>query len=212
MQPAAARQRPSRADHLGNFYGHRAERRIGVAQGIVHRAQATPKIAGVITPEDGVGMALEVAREGLQAGEMPIGAVVLLDDRVVGRAFTQEHSLHRRVVHADLLAMIEADTGLGFVGHEEPLTLAVNLEPCLMCMGAAITLGVQRIWYSLESPNDGAHELLNHWTPPVEQPFFTRPTEIVGGIRREESRDLFVQYADGNGPTGMRQWARILCG
>lgn len=166
----------------------------------------------MMTPEAGVSLALTAAREGLEAGEMPIGAVVLLGDRVIGRAFTQERALRRRVVHADLLAMIEADTVLGFGDHDEPLTLAVNLEPCLMCMGAAITLGVQRVWYSLESPNDGAHQLLDQWDPPVEQAFFARPAEITGGILRDDSEKLFSKYATGNGPTGMRAWAASLCG
>ena len=116
----------------------------------------------------------------------------------------------RRVVHADLLAMIEADTVLGFDRPDETLTLAVNLEPCIMCMDAAMTLGVQRVWYALESPNDGAHDLLAHWAPPEEQPFFARPTEVLGGIRRTQSQRLFGAYADGDGPAGMRAWANRL--
>lgn len=107
-------------------------------------------------------------------------------------------------MHADLLAILEADKILGFRRHAEPLILAVNLEPCLMCLGAAIALGVQKVWYRLESPNDGAHELINNWSPPEKQGFFTRPTEIIGGIRRAESQHLFAQYAQGDGPSGMR--------
>jgi tRNA(adenine34) deaminase len=166
----------------------------------------------MLTPEGAVGLALGMARDGLAAGEMPIGAVVLDGDRVVGQAYTQEHALRRRIVHADLLAMLAADTALGFTRPEGTLTLVVTLEPCLMCLGAAITLGVERVWYALESPNDGAHELLGHWSPPVEQPFFQRPAEIVGGIRRDEARALFARYADGGGPAGMRAWARSLAG
>lgn len=164
----------------------------------------------MITPEQGVDLALTMARAGLEAGEMPIGAVLLLGDRVIGRAFTQDQTLHRRVVHAELLAILQADATLGLKRHE-PLTLATNLEPCLMCMGSAITLGVQRIWYSLESPNDGAHQLLQHWKPPVEQSWFARPAEISGGIRRSESQQLFADYAGGDGPRGMREFAISLC-
>jgi tRNA(adenine34) deaminase len=90
------------------------------------------------------------------------------------------------------------------------LTLAVNLEPCLMCMGAAITLGVSRVWFALESPNDGARELVQLWAPPEELPFFRKPREVLGGIRRDESRNLFAEYATGTGPAGMRDWARSL--
>jgi len=160
--------------------------------------------------DEAMVLALAAARDGLAAGEMPIGAVVFDGERVLGRAYTQEKTLGRRVVHADLLALLEADEALGFSRPVGSLTLAVNLEPCLMCMGAAITLGVRRVWYALESPNDGAAELLGRWEPPVELPFFAKPREVRGGLRRAEARALFGLYAEGQGPPGMRAWARGL--
>jgi len=158
-------------------------------------------------PEEAVRLAIEVAEDGLNAGEMPIGALVLLGDEVVAKAFTQEKTLGRRVVHADLMAMLEADRIRGFNRSPLPLTLVVNLEPCLMCMGAAITMGVDRVWFGLESPNDGAVELLEQWNPPVEQPFFSRPQEILGGIHREAVQEQFARYATSSAPAGMREWA-----
>lgn len=164
----------------------------------------------MLSPDTAVGLALDIAREGLEEGEMPIGAVVFDGERVLGRSHTKEKALGRRIVHADLLAMEEADRALGFAKPVGELTLAVNLEPCLMCMGAAVTLGVKRIWYSLESPNDGADALLKQWAPPVEQQFFAKPREIIGGIRRADSKAVFAEYASGDGPPGMRAWARSL--
>ena len=164
----------------------------------------------MIGPEEAVGLAIELAEEGLDAGEMPIGALVLIGDRVLAKAYTQEQALGRRVVHADLMAMLEADQHIGLARSPLPLTLVVNLEPCLMCMGAAITLGIDRVWFGLESPNDGAVALMDQWRPPVEQPFFRRPNEIVGGIHRVAIRDQFARYARSSGPKGMREWARGL--
>lgn len=164
----------------------------------------------MITPDAAVGLAIGVAREALQAKEMPIGAVVLSGDEVLARAYTQEHRLRRRIVHADLMAMLAADQLIGFKRMPEPLILAVNLEPCLMCMGTAITLGVQKVWYGLESRNDGAHDLINGWSPPQELQFFKRPAEIIGGLRRDECRQLFDEYSRGDGPSGMRAWAASL--
>ena len=161
-------------------------------------------------PEEAVGLAIEVAEERLRAGEMPIGAIVLAGDQVVARAYTQEQALGRRVVHADLMAMLEADQRIGLALSPQPLTLVVNLEPCLMCMRAAITLGIERVWFGLESPNDGAVALLDRWRPPVEQPFFRRPGEIVGGVHRARIRGQFARYATSPGPAGMREWARGL--
>lgn len=161
----------------------------------------------VITPEDAVALAIDAAEDGLAAGEMPIGAVVLAGDRVLARAFTQERTLGRRIVHADLLALEAADSVLGFARTQDPLVLAVNLEPCMMCLGAAITLGVQRVYYALESPNDGGVDLLAQWQPPIEQAFFCKPVDIRGGLHRSRSQGLFRRYAAGTGPAGMRRWA-----
>ena len=71
----------------------------------------------------------------LAAGELPIGAVVVMGDQIVGRAHTQEHIRRQCLVQADLLAMIQADEQLGWAPRPHPLCLAVNLEPCLMCLG-----------------------------------------------------------------------------
>jgi tRNA(adenine34) deaminase len=109
------------------------------------------------------------------------------------------------------MAMLETDAHLGFKRSTEPLTLAVNLEPCVMCLGAAITLGIERVWFALESPNDGAVELLGHWHPPIEQSYFCRPKQIKGGFHREKSQEQFARYAAlESAPKGMRDWARGL--
>lgn len=158
-------------------------------------------------PTEVVKLAIDVAEDGLNAGEMPIGALVLAGDRVVATAHTQEQALGRRIVHADLLALLEADRLLGRHRSTPPLTLVVNLEPCLMCMGAAITLGIERVWFGLESPNDGAIALLEQWQPPVEQPFFRRPREIIGGLHRATNKDQFARYSVSSGPAGMGGWA-----
>ncbi|GAB98281.1 hypothetical protein KILIM_121_00080 [Kineosphaera limosa NBRC 100340] len=64
--------------------------------------------------------------------------------------------------------------------------------------------------YALESPNDGAVDLLDRWAPPVEQPFFQRPSLIEGGVGRAESQALFARYGTGDGSAGMREWCRGL--
>src|SRR5258705_3931149 len=101
-----------------------------------------------------VAAAIEVAEAGLAAGELPIGAIVVMGDEILGSAYASEHTLRRHLVHADLLAMIQADTRLAFAKRPKPLRLAVNLEPCVMCLGAAMVLGVTDVYYALESPGD----------------------------------------------------------
>jgi tRNA(adenine34) deaminase len=101
-----------------------------------------------VLPAELVSLAIEVAEEGLAAGELPIGDVL-------GRSWTRERAAGRRLVHADLLAMEQADRALGWSKRTAPLQLAVNLEPCLMCVGAAMALVVDEICYGLESPASG---------------------------------------------------------
>jgi tRNA(adenine34) deaminase len=162
-------------------------------------------------PEEAVSLAIQIAEDGMTRGEMPIGAVVLQGNEVIGRGYTQEQKLKRRIVHADLMAMLDADAQLGFKRSTEPLILAVNLEPCMMCLGAAITLGITKVYFALESPNDGAVELLSHWHPPIEQSYFCRTKVILGGFLRDMAQDQFARYAALESvPKGMRDWARGL--
>lgn len=162
-----------------------------------------------MTPDEMVGEALAVAAEGLSKGEHPIGAVVFLGDDIVGRAYTSEKTLGRRLVHADLLAMNDADLWLGWNKRPAPLRLAVTLEPCLMCLGAAMVLGVQEIYYALESPVDGGAATARARKRPDEPSWFATP-EMTGGIRREESRDLYRRWLETAPPGPMRDWAESL--
>jgi tRNA(adenine34) deaminase len=79
-----------------------------------------------------------------------------------------------------------------------------------MCLGAAMVLGVQRVYYALESPGDGGVDLLARWSPPVEESFFVRPAGVWGGFRRSRCQELFQRCAEGDGPAGVRRWAASL--
>ena len=83
--------------------------------------------------------ALEMAQVGLSKGELPIGAVVVLDGEVIASAHTQEKSEGRLLVHAELLALEAADRIKPFPGRRRDVKLFTTSEPCLMCLGAAMT-------------------------------------------------------------------------
>ncbi|QUQ71034.1 deaminase [Kutzneria sp. CA-103260] len=156
-----------------------------------------------MTSDEMVWAAMEVAEEGIRQGELPIGAVVFAGDEVVGRAFTRDSV--GRLKHADLLAMIEAD-GQQVKGS---LRLAVNLEPCLMCLGAAMSLGVREICYGLSSPGDGAARIAASWEPGAGMGWYRAP-EMHGGIRAEEVREQFRRYCERAADTPLRKWANTL--
>lgn len=160
-----------------------------------------------MTPEEIVGAAIEAAAAGLKVGELPIGAVVLAGDDVVGWAYTRERGHGRRLVHAGLLAMMEADERFGWVEHEQPLRLGLNLEPCVMCLGAAMALGIREVYYGVESPDDGAAGVAATWQPGVGTRWHQAPA-VFGGIRRAESREQFRRYSATAADSPLRDWAR----
>lgn len=163
-----------------------------------------------MSPDELVLAAIEAAEAGLAAGELPVGAVVVMGDDVVGRAFTQEIAQGRRLVHADLLAMLQADERLGWRKRPHPLRLAVNLEPCVMCFGAAMSLGVREIYFALESPADGASPIAANWAAASpSMPGYAAPV-MVGGLRRKEARDQFRRYCHLAAESGFRRWAQTV--
>jgi tRNA(adenine34) deaminase len=164
-----------------------------------------------VTPEELVGLAIDVAEEGLQLGELPIGAVVVAGDEVVGRSFTRERATYgRRLVHADLLAMEQADVALAGRKREGPVRLAVNLEPCLMCLGAAMALVVDEIYFGLEAPSDGAAGLAAVWQPAAADEDCSRIPPLTGGLLRARCLDQFRRYVQAAPESGYKTWAQGL--
>jgi tRNA(adenine34) deaminase len=165
-----------------------------------------------MTPEELVALALEAAEEGMRAGEMPIGAVVAMGDEIIGRGYTSERSQGRRLVHADLLAMIEADERLGWTRREQPIRLGITMEPCLMCLGTALTLGVSEIYFGLDAPDDGAAGIPAVWQPGARDGiFFPMPT-MTGGFLRAGCRDQFRRYAAMTTKPHLRRYAEAMAG
>jgi tRNA(adenine34) deaminase len=161
------------------------------------------------TPEHYMRQVLALAAEALEFGEFPIAAVVVLDDRIIARATASEQRERRFLGHAELVALEEADRLLP-LDDRGNAKLFTNLEPCLMCMGAAMSFFLGEIYYGLESPGDGAANLVKGWVRKEEDiPGYQLP-KITGGILREESIKLFEKYVAQSPPGPMRDWAETL--
>jgi len=147
------------------------------------------------TDELGMHAALEVARCGLDRGELPIGAVVVVEGQVIARAHTEEVSQRRLLVHAELLALEEADRQQGW--DRRSATLYTTLEPCLMCLGAAATAMVGRIVWAVESDGDGAGRLARTWNDgrSPDLPHLHLP-KLSGPVGAATAVELFRSYVD----------------
>ena len=167
-------------------------------------------MSAAASPEHFMREALRVARAGLERGELPIGAVVVLDDRIIAAAHTAERAERRLLVHAELLALDAADRLHPFPGRRRAVRLFTTLEPCLMCLGAAMSFGVGEIHYALESPGDGAVGLARGWRRDEAAMVSYRAPQLDGGLLRPESLDLFRDYVARHHSGGMWEWARGL--
>jgi tRNA(adenine34) deaminase len=128
-------------------------------------------------------LTLSLAREAMSAGECPIAAVVFLDDEIIAQSWTKEFSERRLLVHAELNALTDADIKRYPFKDRKRMQLFTNLEPCMVCLGAAMSSFIGEVYFALESPSDGAVGMARAWNP-----------EITSGILREESKALLAAF------------------
>jgi tRNA(adenine34) deaminase len=135
-------------------------------------------------------MALEQAREARRAGEVPIGAVVVLDAQVVGRGFNQPIGTHDPTAHAEIVAMRDASRRVGNY-RLTGATLYVTVEPCLMCVGAMVHARVGTLVYGAPEPKAGAVESTQR---AHEHPALNHRLTVVGGVLEDECRAVMQQF------------------
>jgi tRNA(adenine34) deaminase len=153
---------------------------------------------------------LALAVEALEQGEFPIAALVVLDDKIISQATASEQREKRFLGHAELVALEGADKQQLSFDERGRARLFTNLEPCLMCMGAAMSFFLGEIVYGLESPGDGAVGLVRAWARKEEDlPGYQVP-KVTGGLLREESIRLFEAYVARREPGPRRDWAETL--
>ncbi len=134
--------------------------------------------------------ALEQARLALAAGEVPIGAVVVLADRIVGSGFNQPISAIDPTAHAEIAALRDAARAVGNYRLTDAV-LYVTVEPCLMCVGALVHARVAEVVYGAAEPKTGAlvSTARAHETPGLNHRFV-----VTGGVLAEECRELMQQF------------------
>ena len=140
--------------------------------------------------EQFMAAALEQARLGLAAGEVPIGAVAVVGGAIVARAFNQPIAASDPTAHAEVLALRAAARQAGNYRLTDA-TLYVTIEPCLMCVGALIHARVRDVVYGAAEPRTGAlvSIISAHETPGLNHRF-----TVTGGVLEVECRDLMQQF------------------
>ena len=134
--------------------------------------------------------ALAEAREGAEAGEVPVGAVVAVGDRIVARRHNERESLIDPTAHAELLALRDAAAKVGS-WRLAGATLVVTLEPCPMCAGAAWAARLDRVVWGAPNPDAGALGSLYHLGA---DPRLNHEFELGHGVRAEECASLLADF------------------
>lgn len=134
--------------------------------------------------------ALVEARRARDLDEVPIGAVVVLDDAIIGRGCNQPITSGDPTAHAEVLAIREAARKVGNY-RLTGTTLYVTVEPCLMCVGAFVHARIGTVVYGAAEPRTGA---LESTVRAGELPGHNHRFSIVGGVRAEECRALMQEF------------------
>ena len=130
-------------------------------------------------------MALAEAHEAGEAGEIPIGAVVVCRDKIIARAHNLTETLHDVTAHAEMQAITAAADSLGGK-YLKGCTLYVTVEPCVMCAGALGWSQIERVVYGAADKKRG----FSRFAPEALHP----KTTVVSGVLEEECRQLMQDF------------------
>jgi tRNA(adenine34) deaminase len=142
-----------------------------------------------MTDEHWMGVALDEARVAAASGDVPVGAVVVVGDRIVGRGRNRREVDRDPTAHAEVVALRDAAAALGQWRVEG--TLVVTQEPCPMCAGALINARVVRLVYGCPNPKAGAVATLYQL---VSDPRFNHRVAVTAGVRAEECAAALQQF------------------
>ncbi len=132
-----------------------------------------------------MSQALQLAARAAEEGEIPVGAVVVCQQRVIGKGYNQTERLHDVTAHAEMMALTAATQYLG-AKYLPDCTLYVTLEPCVMCAGAIFWTQIGRVVYGAQDERRG----FSKTSVAILHP----KTLLTGGVLADESRQLLLDF------------------
>jgi tRNA(adenine34) deaminase len=137
-----------------------------------------------------MGEALRQAAKAYEKGEVPVGAVIVREGKIIARAFNQVEVLNDATAHAEMLALTQAESAVGDWRLTD-CTLYVTKEPCPMCAGAVVHTRLARVVFGAPDPKGGAAGgALNL----LQFPTLNHRCEITPGVRPDECRELLRSF------------------
>ncbi len=137
-----------------------------------------------------MSIALKEARKAAEEDEVPVGAVIVQEGRVLGRAHNQREKLHDPTAHAEMIAITQAAEALGR-WRLKRCSLYVTAEPCPMCAGAIVLARLERLIFGAEDPKGGACGSLYNI---VEDERLNHLVRVEKGVLEEECRAILQEF------------------
>lgn len=135
--------------------------------------------------------ALQLAQQAASCGEVPVGAILVHDEQVIGAGFNQPIGLHDPTAHAEICAIRDACQRLQNYRLPVNTTLYVTLEPCTQCVGALIHARVQHVMFAALEPRAGS---LVSARQLMQSGFYNHFFSFEGGILAEQSQQILKQF------------------
>ncbi len=135
--------------------------------------------------------ALSLAERAAAEGEVPVGAVLVINGEVVGEGWNRPIAIQDPTAHAEVMALRDAATRLGNYRLCDS-TLYVTLEPCPMCAGAIVHARVSRVVYAADDPKGGAAGSVFDLLPTDER--FNHRVSVEGGLLQERSSEMLKEF------------------
>jgi tRNA(adenine34) deaminase len=140
-----------------------------------------------MTDEHFMRQALNEAARAFSEGEVPVGAVLVMNNRIIGRGYNQVEKLTDSTAHAEIIALTAAFNFLGSK-YLPDAVLYVTLQPCLMCSGALYWSKIGRVVYGAEDEKNGYKRVAGDHSP------FHPKTIVLGGVLQDECAQLMKDF------------------
>jgi tRNA(adenine34) deaminase len=141
----------------------------------------------MMTDEQYMRLAIQEAEKAFEKDEVPVGAILVLNNKIMARSHNQVELLNDSTAHAEILSLTTAYNALGSK-YVPDATLYVTLEPCLMCSGALYWSKIGRIVFGAHDDKNGYRKYTGDVNP------FHPKTELVGGVLEEECAGLIKSF------------------
>jgi len=134
--------------------------------------------------------AVKEARKAFDSSDIPVGAVIVVENRIIGRGHNQVELLKDPTAHAEMIAITSA-TATAEEKWLHEATLYVTVEPCSMCAGASVLARLKRLVYGVQDIKTGAHSSLFNL---LNDPRLNHQIEVVPGVLKNECAHLMVEF------------------